>query len=79
MKQLTDQQLAGILQRLTRAIVLQQVDINALTVLASGSQQEELDRLRSIEMDRAAPILSAIASERLENFLQAIQALFPNP
>jgi hypothetical protein len=56
MEELTIQQLAGILQRLTRAVVLQQIDITALGAIVDHSRADALDSAREAALRRASPV-----------------------
>jgi hypothetical protein len=82
MDELTSHELADTIKMVTRAVILQQVEINALeSALASRMivPYEALVSARLNQMERARPMLDLVESDRKDDFLQAVQTAFANP
>ena len=80
--ELTIKDLTDISANLMRAVVLQQVEINALEGALAGQGillVEGISISREFHKQRAQPLLDLISSGRPSAFAQAVQMLFPNP
>jgi len=82
MDELNSHDLADIAKMITRAVILQQVEMNALeSALASRMivPYEALVSARLNQMERARPMLELLESDRKDDFLQAVRTIFPSP
>jgi hypothetical protein len=58
----TTEKLLAITQRLTRSVILQQVEINALESALKLPANPDLNAARQAEFEKARPVLDLVAS-----------------